>query len=161
MQLFHPLESFLFDAFELPAHDRRLETRNKTLSPNYKTTLANGVAVLEIELPGVPKDRLDLTIKEDIVDVTGVRPKRDIHAFVGVHPADITKVPENAKKEEKALGNGAQGDNEETGCVKYAAKFKLAYDVDVENIKAEFKDGLLQMKIPRRKESEPRRLVVD
>lgn len=161
VQLFHPLESFLFDAFELPVHDRKLESRTKTLSPNYKTTLSNGVAVLEIELPGVPKDHLDLTVKEDIIEITGCRIKRDVNEFVGVHPTEVTKIPEQTKKEESSAGHITHGSKSDAGCVKYSAKFKLAYDVDVDNIQAQFRDGLLQMKIPRRKEAEPRRLVVD
>lgn len=169
LQMYHPLESFLFDAFDLPSTTRHSKSGPRTVSPNYNTVFVDGTGLLEIELPGVSKERLQVDVRDNVLFVTGSRGSQDAettHEAAAPEDPSINAEKFNTSKDE-ATADGKQ--NEVTTDskpafahegLKYSAKFKLAYDADINDIKAEFKDGLLKVRIPRRAEAEPRRLTV-
>lgn len=161
LSFFHPFESLLFDAGELPISGH--SHSNNIRSPNYTTTMSNGVAILTVELPGVRKDCLDLNLKDNVISVLGKRPVTEDSNFAGVSPGNIQDTPNSSQDENRdsPLAKKAGQEHVQEKVITYSAKFKLVYDVDVDGIKADFKDGLLKMKVPRKKESESRKLLVD
>lgn len=121
--------------------------------------MKDGLATLTIELPGVPKHLLELSVSDNVISVTGKRPPTEAKDFAGVSPAKFHEAPEpSGAKEEKSTESIELAAEEG---ITYSAKFKLAYVVDVEGIKAEFKDGLLRMIVPTKKKSENRRLLLE
>lgn len=168
--MYHPLESFLFDAFDIPAAGRQAFSDTRTVSPNYNTVFIDGTGLLEIELPGVAKDRLQLDVRDNVLFVTGSRVPHPDDSTCATTEAEVRTSRAETTDGKKTSANG--GDKEvhkdissndasaKREGLKYSAKFKLAYDADVNAIKAEFKDGLLKVRIPRRAEAEPKRLTV-
>lgn len=86
--------------------------------------------LLEAEIPGVNKEEICLKIKDDILTISVERKE------------EINEEKENYIRQERRYGS-----------------FKRSFyveDVDQENIKAKFKNGVLQVKLPK-KESAPQK----
>lgn len=161
LDFFHPFESLLFDATELPVsgHHHHHHAGSSTRSPNYTTVMSDGVALLTVELPGVSKNMLELSVHNNVISLTGKRPASKVGSFSGVSPAELNKKQNGAADSLHASEKNQEGQSDDA--IVYSAKFKLVYDVDVDGIKAEFKDGLLKMSVPKKKQSESRQLMIE
>jgi HSP20 family molecular chaperone IbpA len=149
--MYHALEDMMSDAFVLGASS---ETGvEKRIAPNYHSLYTNGSEVLEIELPGVTKESLQIEVKEHILIVTGSRAPYALASSIETEENDSVKKIEGANTK-KAL-------EEAPKLLTYLAKFKMSRIANVEEMKADFKDGLLRVVIPRRKELKPRRIQIN
>src|SRR5205085_4294212 len=91
----------------------------------------DGLTVLA-DLPGVDKDTLELEVKNDLLTIVG----KTRHA-----------IPGEPKYKEFELAN-------------FFRQFQLADTVDTEKIAAEFKQGVLTLRLPKAEEAKPRRIEV-
>ncbi|MFO1313685.1 MAG: Hsp20/alpha crystallin family protein [Burkholderiales bacterium] len=95
---------------------------------------ANGI-VLRADLPGVPKDRLDLSIDADTVTIAG-----QMHL----------DVPE-----------GLDVSHAEVSIPRFRRVFTLSKELDAGKIEAEFANGVLTLRIPKAEHAQPRRIPVN
>jgi HSP20 family molecular chaperone IbpA len=86
-----------------------------------------------MDMPGVKKDDLTISVDKQNLTIEGV-----------------TSYPE---KNEKYLEN-------EFGNVHYIRNFTLSETIDASNIKANFKNGLLKLDLPKAKELQPRKIEI-
>jgi HSP20 family protein len=91
--------------------------------------------LMEVELPGLSDKDVELKVEESILTISS---KKD------------------ESKEEKKDGFLLR----ERCSSEFARTFVLPNDVDRENIKAEFKNGLLMVDIPKKPEAQPRKIDV-
>jgi HSP20 family protein len=91
--------------------------------------------LIEVELPGLSDKDVELKVEESILTISS---KKD------------------ESKEEKKDGFLLR----ERCSSEFARTFVLPNDVDRENIKAEFKNGLLMVDIPKKPEAQPRKIDV-
>lgn len=95
---------------------------------------AQGIT-LYADLPGVPKDKLDLQIEADTVTIEG-----ELHL----------DVPE-----------GLEVTHAEVGMPHFRRVFTLSKELDASKISAELANGVLTLRIPKAEHAQPRRIPVN
>src|SRR5262249_29959154 len=96
----------------------------------------DGNIVLKAELPGVDPKDVDIRLENNTLTLKGER-KFD---------REVSK--ENYHRGERAYGA-------------FTRSFALPNVVDQNNIKAEYKDGVLQMTLPKREEAKPKQIAIN
>lgn len=94
---------------------------------------AHGIT-LYADLPGVPRDKLDVRVHDGNLSI-------DAEAVIPTPP-------------------GLHLQHGEVRHPHFSRAFTLSADFDVSRIDAQLRDGVLQLKIPRREEAKPRRIEV-
>ena len=85
---------------------------------------------IEMAVPGYNKDHINIKVEDDVLTITGDL-KRD----------------ESVKKNYKRVEFNYEG---------FERSFTLSDHVDTENIKADYKDGILSIILPKREDRKPR-----
>jgi HSP20 family protein len=91
--------------------------------------------VVKAEIPGVKKEDVKLSIQDNMLTLSGER-----------------KFEEKTKKEDYV--------RVERGYGSFTRSFTLPPSVDAKNISAEFKDGLLEVKLPKSVEAKPKEVEI-
>lgn len=94
---------------------------------------ASGIT-LYADLPGVPKDKLHLQVEADALTIEG----------------------------EVALNTpqGMEASHAEVGVPRYRRVFTLSKELDSEKVSAEFKHGVLKLRIPKAAYAQPRKIDI-
>lgn len=90
---------------------------------------------IEALAPGVDRSTLDVSIDQDVLTISGEK----------VGPRNVP--PEAFHRNERAAG-------------KFTRRVELTGSVDVDNVQAEYVDGLLVITLPKAPESKPRQIQV-
>jgi HSP20 family protein len=91
--------------------------------------------VIKAELPGVDKKDISIDLKDRVLTLSGER----------LFENEVTE--ENYYRRERSYG-------------KFQRAFTLPADVDSDKIKAEFKDGLLQIEVPKPEQQKPKQVTI-
>ena len=91
--------------------------------------------VIKAELPGVDKKDIKIDLKDRVLTLSGER------------SYDNEVKEENYYRKERSYG-------------KFQRAFRLPADVDSDQIKAEFKDGVLQVEVPKPEEQKAKQVTV-
>jgi HSP20 family protein len=91
--------------------------------------------VIKAELPGVDKKDISVDVKDKVLTLSGERNY------------------DNEVKEENYY-------RRERACGKFKRAFNLPVDVDPDMIKADFKDGVLRVEMPKPEAQKPKRITV-
>jgi len=91
--------------------------------------------MIKAELPGVNKDDIKIDLQDQLLTLSGER------------TYDNEVKEENYYRRERSYG-------------KFQRAFTLPADVDSDKIKAEFKDGLLQIEVPKPEEKKAKQVTV-
>jgi HSP20 family protein len=91
--------------------------------------------VIKAELPGMNKKDFSVDVKDRVLTLSGQR------------SYDNEVKEENYYRRERTYG-------------KFKRAFHLPADVDADNIKAEFKDGILKVEIPKPEAQKPKQITV-
>jgi len=105
----------------------REESAIASFIPAVNTRVDDDAYYIELDLPGVKKNDIEITTEDNILTVSGERKMRE-----ELQEDDYYKV-------ESRYG-------------KFSRSFTLPEDADVENIHAEMKNGVLEVVIPKRKD---------
>jgi HSP20 family molecular chaperone IbpA len=89
---------------------------------------------LYADLPGVPKDKLSLQVEADTLTIEG---------------EVALDLPE-----------GMEPNHAEVGLSRYRRVFTLSRELDAGKVSAEFKDGVLKLRIPKAEHAQPRRIEI-
>jgi HSP20 family protein len=91
--------------------------------------------VIKAELPGVDKKDISIDLKDRVLTLSGERS----------HENEAKE--ENYYRRERSFG-------------KFQRAFTLPAEVDSDKIKAEFKDGLLRIEVPKPEEQKPKQVTI-
>ena len=91
--------------------------------------------VIKAELPGVDKKDIAIDLKDRVLTLSGERSYEN----------EVKE--ENYYRRERSYG-------------KFQRAFTLPADVDSDKIKAEFKDGLLQIEVPKPEQQKPKQVTI-
>jgi HSP20 family protein len=91
--------------------------------------------VIETDLPGMTKDNVDVEVDDNVLSIKGER------------TAAGEGTEDNYYRRERVAGT-------------FSRSFTLPMDVNVENISARFKDGVLILEIPKPEEKKPKKINV-
>jgi HSP20 family protein len=89
-----------------------------------------------MEVPGVGREEIDLRVENDVLTVRGQRP----------HPASVSD--EQYLRGERRFGT-------------FNRSFRLPPVLDTGKVKAEYRDGVLTVTLPRKEEARPKQIKVD
>lgn len=109
--------------------------RNETALPPPVDVIEDAAGItLYADLPGVPKDRLSLQIESDTLTIEGEL---------------ALDMPE-----------GMEASHAEVSLPRYRRVFTLSKELDTGKVGAEFKQGVLKLRIPKAEHAQPRRIEV-
>lgn len=91
--------------------------------------------LITAEMPGMSGDDIELNVLEDTLTISGER--------------KLETLPEGAKYHRQERGFG-----------KFARSIRLPYRVDTKKVKANFKNGILEIALPRAEEDRPKKIAV-
>jgi HSP20 family protein len=129
----------LFEEFFSPITRRRrgwLKPEMGVIVPNIEMYDRKNEIVVKAELPGVAKEDIDLTITKDSLTLKGE-----------------TKKEEEIKEENYYAAEMSYGSVTRT--------IALPAEVDSEKAKASFKNGVLEVVLPKREEAKPKEIKIE
>ncbi|MFZ0135303.1 MAG: Hsp20/alpha crystallin family protein [Desulfobacterales bacterium] len=91
--------------------------------------------VLKAELPGIRKEDVTVEVKDNVLTIKGER------------TADVEVKEESYYRRERTYGN-------------FSRSFNLQYPVNPDKIRARFKDGVLEIELPKPEEEKPKQINV-
>jgi HSP20 family protein len=92
--------------------------------------------VIKAEIPGMSKDDIDITVENFVLTIRGEK------------KTEQTVKDEQVHRVERSYGA-------------FTRSFALPHTVDSNNVQAEYKDGVLTIKLPIREEAKPRQIKVN
>jgi HSP20 family protein len=114
---------------------RRLPAEEMSWSPPAEMYEKDDRIVVRLEMPGVSKDEIDISMVGDTLTIKGER-----------------KVSREVKEEEYHRCEMAYGS--------FSRSLVMPVAVDVERIEAGYEDGILEIDIPKAKEAKPSRIQI-
>lgn len=142
LSFFNPrFTSDLFDVIDRNFSDFSADsTVGKGKMPLVDVVEKKDSYALEMELPGCTEKDVEINLKDRVLSIT-------------------SKTEENEKEEKKA-------ENKETYLIRerrtaeFSRSFTLPEDIDAEKVAASFKNGLLTIDIPRKPETQVKRIAI-
>lgn len=125
-------------------NDKQLNTRQengparvpeRTIAPRASVYETANEVILELEMPGVSRDSIDVSVENDELTVTARR---------------VLQVDE-----------GAEWLHQERLPFNYRRAFILSDRVDTANIAAGYVDGVLKLTLPKAPEAKPKKITID
>ena len=104
--------------------DSSTNSFNKSFAPSINTREGEFAYHIEVDLPGMKKEDINIQIEDNALIISGERKLKD------------EMKEENYYKIESSFGS-------------FSRSFSLPENVDIENIHAESKDGVLEVTIPK------------
>lgn len=127
-----PLVRFMEDFFNGEATQ---ELSNRTWSPAVDIRETDDAYLVHAELPGLTKDDIQITLENNILKLTGERRfEKDVNE-------------EQFHRIERAYGT-------------FTRAFSLPSRVNGDKVKANFKDGVLTITVPKVEEAKPRKIDI-
>jgi len=109
--------------------------RRKGWTPNTDIYETAESIILLLDVSGVTKGDIQIVCRDDILRVSGVRTRTYLPGMERIHRIELDYGP-------------------------FEKLFRIYRDLEVEKIAAEYENGLLQISIPKKKASEPMRIVI-
>lgn len=125
----------LFEEFLSPIRGRRHTRAEGVISPNVDIYEKGNEFIINIELPGVNKEDIDLTITDDRLIVKGE-----------------IKRPEGILQEDFIINERVYGS--------FIRSINLPADVDRSSVKATLKNGILEIKVLKTVEAKPKEIKI-
>ena len=135
MRLLQERLNRLFDEPFLPAFWREDDSHLMNWRPAVDIYEEEDRIVIKAELPGVDKKDIEVDLNDRLLTLKGERSYEN----------EVKE--ENYHRKERTYG-------------KFHRSFTLPADLDPEKIKADFKDGILKIEIPKPEEQTPRKITV-
>lgn len=110
-------------------------TQDRFVTPRSSVYDTADAVVVELEMPGVGRDNIDITVDKDELTVTGHRTRSADEGYEVVH-------------QERLLLN-------------FRRSFVLSERIDTGNIAASYDNGVLQLTLPKSAEAKPRKISID
>jgi len=126
----------MFDDSFGPSRDREDEVNMCAWKPAVDIYETETGVILSVDLPGVGKENVSVEVKDNILTLSGERfPKTEINQ-------------EAYYRQERCYGT-------------FQRSFTLHHNIQPDLIKATFKDGMLEIEIPRPDQEQPRQITVN
>lgn len=137
-RLAFPTDRFgsLFENFFQPS-DWYEENVCEDLIPAMDVKERDNEYVIHAELPGVKKEDIDVTIENGVLTISG----------------------ESRSESEEKEGERIVRSERRYG--KYVRTMRVGSQIDEPNIKAKYKDGILELTLPKAEEIKPKKISVD
>lgn len=111
------------------------EMAQKNWHPVVDIYDSENATIIQADLPGIKKEDVSINVEENVLTLTGERSYEN----------EVEKT--NFYRRERAFGT-------------FKREFTLSASVDHEKIKADFKDGVLKIEIPKPEEKKPKSISI-
>lgn len=108
-------------------------TSTRSISPRLDAIESEEAYLLNVDLPGITEEQLDLSVHEDVLTITGERPQIELSEG------------QSYRIHERSLKN-------------FERSFRLPKDVNHDGIEASLKHGVLTIEIPKQEQAKPRKI---
>ena len=126
----------LFQGFFRPMQWVGEEAR-QGLAPRLDVVERENEFVVQAEMPGIARDDIEVTLENGILTISG------------------------ECRNEKEETNGSRLIRQERQYGKYVRSLRLGKGVDEKNVKANYKDGILELTLPKSEEVKPKKINVN
>lgn len=113
------------------------EATGADLTPAMDVKERDDAFVIKTEMPGVNKDDVSITLENGVLTITGE-----------------TKSEKEEKEGERVL-------RQERRYGKFVRSLRLGTQIDEKGVKASYKDGVLELILPKAEEVKPKKITVD
>ncbi len=113
------------------------EATGENLTPAMDVKERDDAYVIKTEMPGVNKDDVSITLENGVLTITG---------------------ESKSEKEEK---EGERVLRQERRYGKFVRSLRLGTQIDEKGVKASYKDGVLELILPKAEEVKPKKITVD
>ncbi len=120
-----------FDEFAFPFTG----AGNGRLTPRVNVLESEKELILSLAIPGVSKEEVKVVVQDDVLTISGER--------------KFNKEEKTEKFVRREFHEGS-----------FSRSFTLPNTVDAANVKADYKNGILEVRIPKREEAKPREVEV-
>jgi len=127
----------LFEGFFRPMRWTDEETASQGLAPALDVVERNGDFVVKAELPGVKKEDIDVSVENGVLTITA----------------------ESKSEHEEKEGDRVIRQERRYG--RYVRSLRLGKAVDEKQVKANYKDGVLELTLPKAEEVKPKKISVN
>jgi HSP20 family protein len=137
LRRFEELDKVIDGWFGKPT-TRTGETAERAWRPAADYTAEADAYRVRVDLPGVRKEDVEINVEDDVLSIQAQRKPY---------------VSEDTAKKTQAFSSEIP-----TGT--YRRSFRLAKDADVTGVSASMSDGVLEVRVPKRKEAQPRKIEI-
>lgn len=109
--------------------------RNRELSPNVDIYEKDDKYVIKAEVPGLKKEDIKIDLKDNVLTISGEKKYEDINE------------KDNYIRVERSYG-------------KFTRRFNVPDNVNPDSVTADYKNGVLNLTLPKKKESLPKQIDV-
>lgn len=127
----------LFEGFFRPMRWADEETASQGLAPALDVIERNGDFVVKAELPGVKKEDIDVAVENGV----------------------LTIAAESKSEHEEKEGDRVIRQERRYG--RYVRSLRLGKAVDEKQVQASYKDGVLELVLPKAEEVKPKKITVN
>jgi HSP20 family protein len=127
----------VFEGFFRPFHEQAGDAAGSSLVPAIDLHENEHSYTVKAEIPGVKKEDIDVTVHNGVLTINAE-----------------TRYEHEDKKEGRVI-------RQERRYGKYVRSIRLGKDVDENNVRANYKDGVLELELPKVEEVKPKRISVD
>jgi HSP20 family protein len=125
----------IFDDVFYPINRDEVEFSMGSWNPVVDVYDNDDSIVIKAELPGIDKEGIEIDVKDRVLTLKGER------------SSESEVKDDNYYRRERSFG-------------KFERAFTLPADVDPDKIKADYKDGVLKIDIPKPEEKKPRQITI-
>jgi HSP20 family protein len=125
----------MFDDGFYPINRDEVELSMGSWNPVVDVYDNDDIIVIKAELPGIDKEGIEIDVKDRVLTLKGER------------SSESEVKDDNYYRRERSFG-------------KFERAFNLPADVDPDKIKADYKDGVLKIDIPKPEEKKPRQITI-
>ena len=119
----------------LEGHSQHEDWAQGAFTPAVDIYEHDGTIVMKAELPGVDAKDVDIRVENNVLTLRGERKFEN----------EVKK--ESYQRVERSYGS-------------FSRSFTLPNAVDTENIKADYKDGVLRLSLPKKEEAKPKQITI-
>lgn len=127
------MEDFFNEFFDL-FHRGQPAVEGNFMSPQMDIDETDDAYLVSMDMPGVPKENINIDLNGNILTVTGERRSR--------------------------FQEGSQEQGSERSYVKFQRSFTLPSTVDVNKVEANCENGLLEIYLPKSEEARPKKIEI-
>jgi len=113
------------------------EEASQALAPRLDVVERENEFVVQAEMPGIKKDDIEVSLENGVLTITAE-----------------TKSETGQKEGERVI-------RQERRYGKYLRSLRLGKEVDEKKVKASYKDGILELTLPKAEEVKPKKITVD
>ncbi len=134
-------------------------------SPDVDVLETKNAYTISMDLPGMTEKDVDISLKEGILTIASVNHAAEEGNAENAENKEVAEAKEGDNTEDNNTEDTSAEDKpiyliRERHAMSFARSFKLPRDTDHSAISASFKNGVLEVSIPRKEAEQPKRIAI-